>query len=114
MRFLGRGGTAGIALAPELELPKRVKCFAKLGMSYFLPMILDIGSRFRLPYSGTLANISWRYHQGSILSDDHRLWIAPHVPVELSSEDYFANRDPALEAVLEVIRRHPSSGRGHR
>lgn len=36
---------------------------------------------------------------------DHRQWIAPDIPVQLSSGDYFGNRDPVLEAVLEVIQR---------
>ena len=59
---------------------------------------------FELPYSRTKASISNWYHQFSFWSDT-RLWIAPDVPVELSSTDYFANRDPAFEAILELIRR---------
>lgn len=31
--------------------------------------------------------------------------IAPDIPVELSSADYFGNRDPVLDAVLEIIKR---------
>jgi hypothetical protein len=37
---------------------------------------------------------------------DHRPWIAPSIPIELSSQEYFDNRDPVLEAVLERIRSH--------
>jgi hypothetical protein len=29
---------------------------------------------------------------------------APTIPASLSSKDYFENRDPALQAVLEVVR----------
>ncbi len=58
---------------------------------------------FELPYSRTRVNISERYHQHSTFPDDGRNWIAPRIPVELGSSDYFANRDPALEAVLAVI-----------
>jgi len=47
--------------------------------------------------------ISTRYHQTD--DQDQRTWIAPKIPVQLSSEDYFANRDPVLDAVLNVIER---------
>jgi len=55
-----------------------------------------------LPFSGLRGSISSRSHQTD--ADDHRVWIAPDVPVELCSEDYFSNRDPALDAVLAIIR----------
>ena len=58
----------------------------------------------RLPWSGLLLTISSRYFQDSAPTD-HRPWIPIAIPVELSSAVYFANRDPALEAVLEVIKR---------
>jgi C-terminal processing protease CtpA/Prc len=57
-----------------------------------------------LPYSGLEMTISTRYHQTD--DQDQRTWIAPKIPVELSSADYFANRDPVLDAVLQVIRSH--------
>lgn len=38
----------------------------------------------------------------SILGDQ-RQWIEPDIRVELSSQDYFANRDPVLERVLQDI-----------
>ena len=59
---------------------------------------------FELPYSHTRVNISERYHQHSTFPDDARKWIAPRIPVELSSSDYFSNRDPAVEAILAVLR----------
>ncbi len=59
---------------------------------------------FRLPYSGvqvmissTIWNISGPY--------DRRRWIAPDAPVAQSSADYFANRDPAMDAVYNIIRK---------
>jgi len=62
---------------------------------------------FELPYSRLKASISNWYHQFTFWSDT-RWWIAPEIPVDLSSTDYFAGRDPALEAVLAVIRQgHP-------
>jgi tetratricopeptide (TPR) repeat protein len=58
---------------------------------------------FELPYSRTRASISQRLHQHATLPDDGRKWIAPQIPVELTSNDYFSNRDPALDVVLAVI-----------
>jgi hypothetical protein len=55
-----------------------------------------------LPVSGLQMTISTRYHQTE--DQDQRTWIAPKIPVELSSRDYFSNRDPVLDAVLRVIR----------
>ena len=57
------------------------------------------------PYSGLTMTISTRYHQTD--DQDRRTWIAPKIPVALSSEDYFANRDPVMDAVLETIRTRP-------
>jgi hypothetical protein len=36
-------------------------------------------------------------------SKDDRIWVAPQVPVAVSSVDYFANRDPVLETALDLI-----------
>ncbi|MGH3132991.1 MAG: hypothetical protein ACRDNY_04485 [Gaiellaceae bacterium] len=55
---------------------------------------------FRLPHSGLVVGISTRYHEKSE-PDDARLTIEPDLPVPLSSEEYFAGRDPALDAILE-------------
>lgn len=57
---------------------------------------------FRLPATNTRANISWRWHQYAQWVD-HRKWIAPHIPAEPTSQDYFSGRDRALEAILEVL-----------
>jgi tetratricopeptide (TPR) repeat protein len=66
------------------------------------PNFIGESARTALPYSGLEMTISTRYHQTD--DQDQRTWIAPKIPVELSSLDYFANRDPMLDAVLEVIR----------
>ena len=55
-----------------------------------------------LPWSGTALGLSSRFHQQSVPGDE-RLWIAPRIPVALASSDYFAGKDPVLEAVLAVI-----------
>ncbi len=57
-----------------------------------------------LPYSGLYATISSRYHQNTDFTDK-RAWIAPDVPTPLSSADYFANRDPAMEAIMELVKK---------
>ena len=60
-------------------------------------------SAFQLPATGTRANISWRWHQYS-QSVDHRKWLAPKIPAEMTSADWFSGRDPALDAILQVLR----------
>ena len=54
-----------------------------------------------LPWSGVHGSISSRYHM--VDGADTRTWIAPQIPVRLTSRDYFGNRDPVLEAVMEVM-----------
>jgi tetratricopeptide (TPR) repeat protein len=65
------------------------------------PNFIGESAPTRLPYSGLYMTISTRYHQTD--DQDQRTWIAPKIPVELRSADYFANRDPVLDAVLQVI-----------
>lgn len=56
----------------------------------------------RLPYSGAQGTIASGEHRDSLRRDD-RTWIAPMVPVDLESADYFAGRDPALDAAVSVL-----------
>ncbi len=53
-----------------------------------------------LPNSGLKVEISSIYWEKSD-PDDERLTLEPDILVELSSEDFFANRDPAIEAILK-------------
>jgi hypothetical protein len=55
-----------------------------------------------LPFSGLMVSISNRYWQDSD-ANDRRPWIAPHLPVTLSSTDWLNNRDPVLDAVLSAM-----------
>ena len=57
---------------------------------------------FKLPYSGTWGLISTQFHQAS-KAEDHRVWVAPHVPVSLSSKQYFSGEDPAMIAIQDII-----------
>ncbi|MBN1562522.1 MAG: hypothetical protein JXA10_01695 [Anaerolineae bacterium] len=52
-----------------------------------------------LPHGGYTAHISRFYWQNGT-PDDRRPWIEPHIPIALSSTDYFSNRDPVLAAAL--------------
>lgn len=54
-----------------------------------------------LPYSGLKVCVSATMN--TVDPSDHRLWIAPEIPVPVRAADYFANRDAALQAILEVI-----------
>jgi tetratricopeptide (TPR) repeat protein len=59
-------------------------------------------SPFILPFSGVtgaLSSTSWQLTSPR----DSRLWITPDIPVQLTAEDYFANRDPLIEIVLTMI-----------
>jgi len=58
---------------------------------------------FKLPYSGLMGIISTQFHQTSS-AEDHRKWIAPHIPVSLSSTDYFTGKDKAMSSIMEVIK----------
>jgi hypothetical protein len=52
-----------------------------------------------LPWSGAIGSISNRYHES--IPGDTRVWIEPDFKVELSSKDYFSNRDPVMELLLK-------------
>ncbi|MBT8293296.1 MAG: hypothetical protein KJN70_08480 [Eudoraea sp.] len=58
---------------------------------------------FRLPYSGLMGLISTQFHQTS-KAEDNRIWIAPHIPINMSSTDYFMGTDNALNTILEIIK----------
>jgi len=66
------------------------------------PNFVGEETNLRLPYSQLIGSISTQYWQDSS-PNDTRLWIPIDLPVELSAADYFAGRDPVLEAVLRRI-----------
>ncbi len=68
------------------------------------PNFVGESSTITLPHSGLKGSLSNRYWQDSVDGDD-RAWIAPHVPVTMTADDYFTNRDPVIEAIWEVIAR---------
>lgn len=56
-----------------------------------------------LPYSKLRVYCSSRYWQYGD-SVDQRQWVQPQIAVELTSKDFFENRDPCLDAILERIK----------
>jgi hypothetical protein len=63
------------------------------------PNFVGEDTQVMLPYSGIMGSLASRYFQDSDPLDD-RVWIAPDIPITLSSQDYFAGRDPVLTAAL--------------
>jgi tetratricopeptide (TPR) repeat protein len=66
------------------------------------PNALSESGNFKLPFSGLTGFLSSQLHQHS-WPEDHRIWIAPDVPVGLTSKDFFSGHDPALEAISILI-----------
>ncbi|MDF0716421.1 hypothetical protein PY092_09700 [Muricauda sp. 334s03] len=58
---------------------------------------------FKMPYSGLMGVISTQFHQTS-KAEDNRNWIAPHIPVSISSTDYFNGNDKALDIIMDLIK----------
>lgn len=54
-----------------------------------------------LPASGISVRLSFAWWQ-DMPQWDERPWMPPHISVELSSDDYFSNQDPALAAIWDA------------
>ncbi|QYK54242.1 MAG: hypothetical protein KF824_04930 [Fimbriimonadaceae bacterium] len=68
------------------------------------PNFIGENKLFTLPYSGLKVSVSDRYHQhGRSDSTDKRIWIAPNIPAEFTSEDIRNNRDPGMKAVIDYL-----------
>jgi hypothetical protein len=65
------------------------------------PNAISEAGWFNLPYSKQTGLISSQFHQYGA-PEDHRIWIAPHVPVSLSSEQYFRGEDPVMTAIIGI------------
>lgn len=66
------------------------------------PNVLAEAGRFVLPFSRLSGLLSSQLHQQSA-PEDHRLWIAPDVPVGLSAQDFFNGEDPAMQVIESLI-----------
>jgi hypothetical protein len=67
------------------------------------PSFIGESGWFKLPYSGLMGIVASQYHQPS-KAEDFRKWIAPHIPVNLSSTDYFNGNDKVLNVIMDVIK----------
>src|SRR5262245_33336607 len=56
-----------------------------------------------LPSLGWYVYVASRYHERKRGPNDHRLAISPDVRIDLTSAQYFAGRDPALERALRGL-----------
>lgn len=66
------------------------------------PNFVGEGNHIVLPYSGIIVNGSSLYWQDT-RSDDYRLWVAPDLVAELSSDDFRSNRDPAMGVIRAYL-----------
>lgn len=75
------------------------------------PNFVGESTSFILPCNNLRVYCSSRYWQ-HVVSLDKRTWIPPHIAADLSSADFAANRDPAMDAILRAIRTPaaPASG----
>lgn len=64
------------------------------------PIHIGDETLFMLPNSGAVGSIATGHHQITRTSRDHRQWINPAIPVELSSVEYFNNQDPVMKTIL--------------
>ncbi len=69
------------------------------------PNAISEAGWFNLPYSKQTGLISSQFHQSGA-PEDHRIWIAPHVPVSFSSAAYFKGDDPVMRAVMDIIKKY--------
>jgi hypothetical protein len=63
------------------------------------PNLYGDAREIKLPYGGQSVYMATRYWERST-PDDARITIEPDIPVELSSDDYFAGHDPVLDAII--------------
>ena len=66
------------------------------------PSFVGEAGWFQLPNSGLIGIVASQYHKSSE-AEDFRKWIAPHIPINLYSKDYFSGNDKALDIIMEVI-----------
>ena len=66
------------------------------------PSFVGEAGWFQLPNSGLIGIVASQYHKSSE-AEDFRKWIAPHIPINLYSKDYFSGNDKALDIIIEVI-----------
>jgi C-terminal processing protease CtpA/Prc len=96
--------TFSAAMNCAMDLEKRTAALFAGEPTGSSPNQYGDATTIELPHSKIGVRIATRYWEDGG-PGDHRPWIAPSIPVELSSQEYFDNRDPVLEAILERVRR---------
>ncbi|GAB5408529.1 MAG: hypothetical protein BalsKO_08940 [Balneolaceae bacterium] len=66
------------------------------------PNFIGKAGWFQLPFSGLPGIAALQNHKSSE-AEDFRKWIAPHIPVSLSSVDYFSGNDKDIDRIMEII-----------
>jgi hypothetical protein len=66
------------------------------------PNAISEAGWFNLPYSRLTGIVSSQFHQSGA-PEDHRIWVAPHMPISLSADEYFSGKDPSIDAIFELI-----------
>ncbi len=77
------------------QLDKRTRAIFVGEPSSSKPNFVGEENNLKLPWSGAIISISNRYHEN--IPGDTRQWMEPEIRVELSSRDYFSNRDPVMD-----------------
>lgn len=96
--IIGRGTfSAAVNLAVDLERETQVIFVGEPTAAG--PNHYGENAEIVLPHSRLAVSVSSLWWQNSDPRDE-RPWISPEIPAQLSSADYAANRDPALEAIL--------------
>ena len=66
------------------------------------PNALSESGWFNLPHSRLTGIVSSQFHQSGE-PEDHRIWVAPHMPIGVSSDEYFSGEDPPMDAIFKFI-----------
>lgn len=99
--IVGRG-TFSAAMMLTVDLEKHTRALFVGEPTGARPNMYGDNVQIVLPNSGLVVNASslhWVYSEPR----DARPWIVPDIAAELSSADYRARRDPALEAILRHV-----------
>lgn len=100
LALIGRT-TFSAAMTFSLQLEKHTRVLFVGEPTGSTPNHYGDARKTRLPHTGLTLRVSTRYWQHH--PTDVRRWIAPHIPVEPTADDYQHNRDPLVDTVLEMI-----------
>lgn len=99
--IIGRG-TVSAAMMLTVDLERHTRTIFVGEPTPASPNEISETNLITLPYSQLLVSASCIYWQNS-LAWDRRIWIAPDIIAEMSSEDFKSNVDPAMNAILSYL-----------